>query len=77
MPNTDLIKFLAGTFCDAPTRVICSNIIFLIAGYDTRNFNMVNQNTLNCFYKNDFEYQAYYLPQILLFFNCILYSSLF
>ena len=42
LPSTLLLKLLAATLCDSPTKVVCSNIMFLIAGYDTHNLNMVS-----------------------------------
>ncbi|ESO93372.1 hypothetical protein LOTGIDRAFT_161944 [Lottia gigantea] len=40
LPNLDLIKVLADTVCeDKSLRFLCSNLLFLIAGYDTKNLN--------------------------------------
>ncbi|XP_013380109.1 gastric triacylglycerol lipase isoform X2 [Lingula anatina] len=40
LPNNELIDFLAKTVCDEATRFICSDIIFVIAGYDKAQLNM-------------------------------------
>ncbi|XP_072165483.1 gastric triacylglycerol lipase-like [Diadema setosum] len=39
MPNNEFVKWLAQDFCPI-TELICSNVLFVICGYDAKNLNM-------------------------------------
>ena len=43
LPNSDLIDLLGDKACPAPgIKEVCGNIVFLIAGFDEKNLNLVN-----------------------------------
>jgi len=39
LPNSAIMKFLASTFCHSSIKIVCEDIIFLIAGFDTHQMN--------------------------------------
>jgi hypothetical protein len=41
LPSDKLIKYLADEFCDKDLKFICSNLLFLFAGFDEKQLNMV------------------------------------
>jgi len=46
LPNSALIDVLGDKACPAPgIKEVCGNIIFLIAGFDEKNLNLVTQVT--------------------------------
>ena len=41
LPNNMIMRLLARTICKTPVKIVCDDIFFLIAGFDTENFNQV------------------------------------
>ena len=42
VPNDGIIDKLGELFCNTPIREVCSNILFLICGFDEKNLNDVS-----------------------------------
>ena len=46
LPANWLVKFLGQTVCDTFTRIVCEDILFILAGFDRQQLNAVSEALL-------------------------------
>ena len=47
MPKSDFIRFLSLTFCTSNFKILCEDLLFLVAGADASQLNVVRELSNN------------------------------